>query len=62
MKYGMACGAVMLIIDPFFSAFYHPGLDYGNNSLLIQRIPLCESFREQVGTPAPAPLVCKIGM
>lgn len=49
LKYGMACGAVMLVIDPFFAAFYHPGLAYGTNALLVRRVPLCESFRDQVG-------------
>ncbi|GAQ92239.1 putative lipopolysaccharide-modifying protein [Klebsormidium nitens] len=66
MKYGMACGAVMLVIDPFFAAFYHPGLAYGTNALLVRRVPLCESFREQItwanAHPAEAEAIGRAGL
>jgi hypothetical protein len=58
-KYGFACGSTMLIIEPYFEAFYSRGMVYGENCLFVQRRPLCEALKEQVSGSVRQPrLVC----
>jgi hypothetical protein len=58
-KYGFACGSTMLIIEPYFEAFYSRGMIYGENCLFVHRRPLCEALKEQVsGSVRRARLVC----
>lgn len=58
-KYGFACGSTMLIIEPYFEAFYSRGMVYGENCLFVHRRPLCEALKEQVsGSVRRARLIC----
>ncbi|GAQ78892.1 hypothetical protein KFL_000200440 [Klebsormidium nitens] len=47
-KYGFACGSTMLVIEPYFEAFYSRGMAYGHNCLFVRRRPLCEALKEQI--------------
>lgn len=51
IKYGLACGSTMLLIEPVFKAFYDHGLKDGENCLVVPKHPaLCENMRDKVGS------------
>ncbi|GAQ84495.1 hypothetical protein KFL_001910140 [Klebsormidium nitens] len=49
IKYGLACGSTMLLVEPVFKAFYDHGLRDGENCLVVPKHPaLCENMRDKV--------------